>query len=286
MDTNNNNNISIFNNDQFGELRVVSREGEPWFVAKDAAQALELGNMHSSLALLDDDEKDAIHSMDSAGRSQEMTIISEAGLYSLILRSRKPEAKAFKRWVTHEVLPSIRKHGVYATPSTIVELLRKPESMVEVLKELQAEQEVRYNAEIKIGVLAPAAAKYDKYLTVGENESVGTFAKSLRAVGIDVGVDQLFDVFRFKRVLCSGRGSHWNQPYSNYVRAGLMTTRPVPPEHKDHWKSTPLVTPRGRDYFIPRLESWIKEHAEFRKLGWSRPAWFSLRKGHMEGAED
>ena len=88
---------------------MTDDQGEPWFVAKDVCDILGLGNMHSSLAALDEDER-GLHTMDTPSGNQEMTIISEPGLYSLILRSRKPEAKAFKRWVTSEVLPSIRKH--------------------------------------------------------------------------------------------------------------------------------------------------------------------------------
>ena len=87
-------------------VRIVEKGGEPWFVAKDVCDILALGNPRSSIALLDEDER-GVHSMDTPSGKQEMGIISEAGLYSLILRSRKPEAKAFKRWVTHEVLPSI-----------------------------------------------------------------------------------------------------------------------------------------------------------------------------------
>ena len=103
------NDITIFNH-LGNDIRVMTDEqGEPWFVASDVAKILGFGNMHSSLAALDEDEK-GLHSMETPSGNQEMTIISEAGLYSLILRSRKPEAKAFKRWVTHEVLPSIRKH--------------------------------------------------------------------------------------------------------------------------------------------------------------------------------
>ena len=93
-------------------VRIVEKGGEPWFVAKDVCDILALGNPRSSIALLDEDER-GVHSMDTPSGKQEMGIISEAGLYSLILRSRKPEAKAFKRWVTHEVLPSIRKTGAY-----------------------------------------------------------------------------------------------------------------------------------------------------------------------------
>ena len=108
------NELKIFENPEFGKVRVVDRNGAPWFVAKDVCECLELGNPRSSLALLDEDEK-GVHSVDTPGGPQEMTIVSEPGLYSLILRSRKPEAKAFKRWVTHDILPSIRKTGGYGS---------------------------------------------------------------------------------------------------------------------------------------------------------------------------
>lgn len=94
------------------EVRTVLIDSEPWWVAKDVASVLELGNARSSLALLDEDEK-GVHSMDTPGGDQQVTVINEPGLYSLILRSRKPQAKAFKRWVTHEVIPAIRRTGSY-----------------------------------------------------------------------------------------------------------------------------------------------------------------------------
>ena len=105
-------------------VRIIEKDGEPWFVAKDVCNVLELANPRSSMALLDEDER-GVHSMDTPSAKQEMAIISEAGLYSLILRSRKPEAKAFKRWVTHEVLPSIRKTGAYLAPNLSLEKLQK-----------------------------------------------------------------------------------------------------------------------------------------------------------------
>lgn len=101
-------------------VRTVIRDREPWLVAKDVCDVLGLGNPRTSLALLEDDEK-GVHSMDTPGGSQEMTIVSEAGLYSLILRSRKPEAKEFKRWVTHEVLPALRKHGAEAEAVSVMD---------------------------------------------------------------------------------------------------------------------------------------------------------------------
>lgn len=101
-------------------VRIVDRGGEPWFVAKDVCAVLEIAKVDSAIRSLDEDEKDT-HSMSTLGGDQELSIVSEAGLYSLVLRSRKPEAKAFKRWVTHEVLPSIRKTGAYVAPNLSME---------------------------------------------------------------------------------------------------------------------------------------------------------------------
>jgi anti-repressor protein len=94
------------------DIRIVTIGGDPWFVAADLAAVLGLANMHSSLALLDDDER-SVHTMETPGGPQSLAIVSEPGMYSLILRSRRPEAKAFKRWITHDVLPAIRRTGAY-----------------------------------------------------------------------------------------------------------------------------------------------------------------------------
>lgn len=115
------NDLKIFENPQFGEIRVIERGGEPWFVAADVCRALELGEVHVAMRRLDDDEKGRC-SVPTPGGEQEMSIINEPGLYSLVLGSRKPEAKAFKRWITHEVIPSIRKTGSYTFDGTSKEL--------------------------------------------------------------------------------------------------------------------------------------------------------------------
>ena len=112
------NEMQIFEREEFGQIRTITREGEPWFVAVDVCRALEVDR--TAARRLDDDEKD-VRSMQTPGGLQDVTIINEPGLYTLVLGSRKPEAKAFKRWITHEVLPSIRKTGVYATDAKIME---------------------------------------------------------------------------------------------------------------------------------------------------------------------
>lgn len=127
----NGNEIQMFQSAEFGYLRVVMMDDALWFVANDACKILEIGNPRSSLALLDDDEK-GVHTIDTPGGTQRMIIVSEPGLYSLILRSRKPEAKTFKRWVTHDILPSIRRHGAYIhTPTVSPEYLREVAAKLE-----------------------------------------------------------------------------------------------------------------------------------------------------------
>lgn len=117
------NEITVFESDQFGQVRTVMQDGSPWFVAADVCRALELNDTFKAVERLDDDEKGA-NLIRTPGGNQEMTVVNEPGLYSLVLGSRKPEAKAFKRWITHEVLPSIRKTGSYSVLSPKDEIAR------------------------------------------------------------------------------------------------------------------------------------------------------------------
>ena len=134
--------LKVFEKAEFGRVRVVECEGEPWFVAKDVCECLELTNTSQTLSDLDDDEKGII-SNDTPGGKQEMSIISEPGLYSLILRSRKPEAKAFKQWIIHEVVPSIRKRGLYATEAVMDRILDAPDFGISLLQQYKFEREQR-----------------------------------------------------------------------------------------------------------------------------------------------
>lgn len=132
--------IKTFTNTDFGPVRVIDVNGEPWFVAADVCKALEIEKTDRALSRLDDDEKGA-HSVSTLGGKQKVAIVNEPGLYSLVLGSRKPEAKAFKRWISHEVIPSIRKHGAYMTPEKLREVILSPDVMIEVCMNLKAEQE-------------------------------------------------------------------------------------------------------------------------------------------------
>lgn len=129
------NELQIFSSPEFGQVRTVSIDGEPWFVAADVCRAIEIANSRDAVAKLDDDEK-GVGSTDTLGGKQKMQIVNEPGLYSLVLGSRKPEAKAFKRWITHEVLPAIRKTGSYSVK-------QKAQAEQDKTKEMRAEAMLR-----------------------------------------------------------------------------------------------------------------------------------------------
>lgn len=138
------NKMTVFENPEFGQVRTVEREGEPWFVAADVCRALEIRNSRDAVARLDDDEKNTVVLTNGNRGNPNMSIVNEPGLYSLVLGSRKPEAKAFKRWITHEVIPAIRKRWAYAIPGTQADAaLKRADAM---LKNAQTRQ---FNAIMK-----------------------------------------------------------------------------------------------------------------------------------------
>ncbi len=139
------NEIQVFNNPEFGDIRIVSIDNEPWFIAADVCRALEIGHITDAMRRLDADERTLV-SIEGASNGLPVNAVNEPGLYSLVLGSRKPEAKAFKRWITHDVIPSIRKHGLYMTPAKLQETLAKPENLFVILQTLAEEQ--KKNAEL------------------------------------------------------------------------------------------------------------------------------------------
>lgn len=163
----------VFN---YGEIqvRMVLVDGEPWFVAKDICDVLEISNNRDALSRLDHDEKGVV-STDTLGGRQDLTAVNEPGLYSLILGSRKPEAREFKRWITHDVLPSIRKNGMYATE----ELLDDPELLLKTVTRLHEERQARLAAEAQLTEQAPKVEAFDTFLTAEGTFTIDDVAKSL-----------------------------------------------------------------------------------------------------------
>ena len=133
--------MQIFENNEFGSIRTLEIDGEPWFVGKDIAVILGYSNPRDALAKHVDDEDKGVAKCDTPGGVQDLTVINESGLYSLVLSSKLSTAKKFKRWVTSEVIPSIRKHGVYMTPETIEKVLYNPDFIIQIAKNLKSEQE-------------------------------------------------------------------------------------------------------------------------------------------------
>ena len=191
--------LQIFKNEQFGEIRTTVQNGEPWFVAADVCKALDIENNRKATNRLDDDEKGVTLS-DTLGGKQKLTIVNEAGLYSLVLGSRKPEAKAFKRWITHEVLPSIRKTGGYIAGQEGLSDTELLEKAVLVAQRRIAERDKQ------IERMKPAQIFADAVCASEQSILVGDLAKLLRQNGIDIGQKRLFEWLRSRSYLIKRKG--------------------------------------------------------------------------------
>ena len=246
------NDMKIFENSEFGAVRVVDMNGEPWFVARDVCECLELGNPRTSIALLDEDEK-GVHTMDTPGGAQEMSIVSEAGLYSLILRSRKPEAKAFKRWITHEVLPAIRKHGGYLTPAKLEEALTDPDTIIRLATNLKAEREKRQALEAQAAADRPKVVFAESIEVAKTSILVGEMTKLIKqATGCDMGQNRFFEWLRANGYLHKG-GSARNMATQRCIDAGWMEIKEgtrIGSSGECHITRTPKVTGKGQIYFV------------------------------------
>lgn len=240
-----------FNSDQFGQLRVVKDDnGEPWFVAQDVCDALCIGNVSQSLNRLDDDEKNTIILNDGIPGNPSKAVVNEPGLYSLVLSSRKPEAKAFKRWVTHEVLPSIRKKGGYiaAAPD------ETPEQIMARAVLLAQDTIARQKAQIE--ELKPKALFADAVAASDGTCLIGSFAKILQQNGINIGQNRLFAWMRENGYLGKS-GSNHNIPTQRYVEMGLFRTKETPIVHADGRVTinfTTRLTGKGQLYFMNKFK--------------------------------
>ena len=172
------NELTVFENEQFGSVRTIIRDGEPWFVAADVCRALEIGNSRQAIVRLDDDEKGVI-STDTPGGAQEMSVVNEPGLYALVLGSRKPEAKAFKRWITHEVIPAVRKHGGYLTDQKLWEIATSPEALHKLTGDLLAERRRNGRLTEENRLLHNKAQYYDCFIDTEACTNLRETAKEL-----------------------------------------------------------------------------------------------------------
>ena len=246
--------IQIFKNEQFGQIRVVERDGEPWFVAVDICGALDIANSRDALTRIDEDEK-GVALTDTLGGAQEVAVVNEPGLYSLVLGSRKSEARAFKRWITHDVIPAIRKTGMYATPATVEAMLANPDTMIQVLQAFKDEREQRLALETRVVADAPKVAFADAVETSTDSCLVGQLAKIIRQNGYEIGANRLFEYLRKEGYLCRA-GSNRNMPTQRSMEAGWFEVKESVLENPDgsiRVVRTPKVTGKGQIYFVNKF---------------------------------
>lgn len=246
--------IKIWENQEFGVLRVIKEDGEPWMVGKDVAIALGYTNPRKALAdhvdVEDKRQGDGVTIRDSIGRAQAATLINESGLYSLVLSSKLPGAKRFRRWVTNEVLPSIRKDGGYIKTSpgmTDADIMAKAILLAQKTIEGQKAQ---------IAEMTPKALFADAVSASSTSILVGDLAKLIRQNGLDIGQNRLFDWLRNNGYLIRAKGMSWNMPTQRSMDMGLFEVKETSITHSDGHISvnkTVKVTGKGQIYFVNKL---------------------------------
>lgn len=253
--SNETNAIEVFNNEEFGSIRTTMINGEPWFVAADVCKALEIKNSRDAMTRLDDDEKD-VALTDTLGGAQTSTVVNESGLYALVLGSRKPEAKAFKRWITHDVIPSIRKHGAYITPQKLYECLQDPRAMANILTALADEQDKNRKLTAIIEDQKPKV-EFADYIAASENAiEMGDFSKLAQKNGITLGLNNLFKKLRELGILMSD-----NVPYQQYMNAGWFEVIEQPYQRNGtvYIGTKTLVTGKGQIALVRKLRKALTE---------------------------
>jgi prophage antirepressor-like protein len=253
--------LQVFKHAVFGELRIVDREGNPWFIASDVCKCLELSNVGQAVAFLDEDEKASyegdltnITNNDVYLRGRNPLIVSEAGLYSLILKSRKPEAKAVKRWITHEVLPAIRKHGAYLSPDVLAQTIADPSYIIGVVTALKQEQDARKLAEQKIAIDAPMTQLGECITGSGDLINVDEFVKIARnKIRYYKGQNQMFEWLRRNGYVRKDRGYNIPTALSDKMGVLKLTLEPRQQGIRTVFDKVTKVTPKGISYFLRKL---------------------------------
>lgn len=245
--------LQIFNSPEFGAIRTIEKDGEPWFVGKDVATALGYNNPRDAFKKHIDEEDKGVAKCDTLGGTQETTIINESGLYSLVLSSKLPTAKKFKRWVTNEVIPSIRKHGAYMTLETLEKVLLSPDTLMQLAQNLKDEQEKRKALEAQIESQKPAVLFTGAVETSKTSILIGELAKMLKQNGVNIGQNRLFAWMRENGYLIRRQGSDYNMPTQRSMEQGLFEIKETTVVHADghtHINKTPKVTGKGQAYFV------------------------------------
>lgn len=248
--------LQLFNNPEFGNIRALEIEGEPYFVGKDVADAL--GYQNASKALQDHvDAEDKLNNETLSSLGQRGGwLINESGVYALVFSSKLPKAKEFKHWVTSEVLPSIRKHGAYATAPTIESIIANPLNGIKLLQALADEQEKRKALEAQSEVMKPKALFADAVAASDTTILVRDLAKILKQEGCDIGGNRLFAWLRDHDYLCKS-GKSKNMPTQKSMELGLFKVREgsyINSKGDNIITKTCLVTGKGQIYFVNKFK--------------------------------
>ena len=252
--------MQIFNNADFGKIRATEIDGEPWFVGKDIAEVLGYSNPRKAMGDHVDDEDKGVTKCDTLGGQQNLVIINESGLYSLILGSKLPTAKKFKRWVTSEVLPAIRRHGAYMTDEKAFDVTHNSSGLADLLQ--QAADQLKQK-DIQIERMKPKALFADAVATADTSILVGQLAKILRQNGVQIGQNRLFNWLRENGYL-GKTGNNRNLPTQRAMDLGLFEIKESTFQNPDgsvRITRTPKVTGKGQIYFIEKLCGDAREEA-------------------------
>ena len=213
-------------------VRVVTIAGEPWFVLADLVSVLGFARSASAVSeRLDDGVRQTYPILDSLGRTQQATIVSEAGMYEVVIRSDKPEAAQFRRWITTEVLPAIRKHGGYLTLEATEAALTDPDFIIRLATSLKEERAIRAEAEAlaedrraRLALVEPKALAFDRWLSSNVNYSVETVAKAIAASGVPMGRQRLFAYMADLGWIYRGDRAMWT-PYQSQLETGRLAVK-------------------------------------------------------------
>ena len=252
----NENKLEVFTNAEFGSVRTLTIDNEPYFVGKDVAEILGYSNKRDALAKHVDAEDKGVAKCDTLGGIQELTVINESGLYSLILSSKLPNAKKFKHWVTGEVLPSIRKHGAYMTDSTLEQALTSPDFLIKLATELKTEKEKRQALEVQAEENKPKVLFADAVSVSNTSILVGDLAKIIKQNGVNIGANRLFAWLRDNGYLIKRKGNDYNMPTQYSMELQLFEVKETVITHSDGHTSiskTPKVTGKGQQYFVNKF---------------------------------
>lgn len=265
-----NSELKIFNYKN-QNVRTTIKDGEVFWILKDVCEVLGIQNYRNVASKLEEDEKD-VHQMDTLGGNQKFITVNEAGLYKTIFRSDKPEAKKFMNWVTHEVLPSIRKHGAYITTEKMEELMNDPNTWIKLIRSLQQERQEKVQLQNQIERDKPKIIFSDAVSYSESDILVGELAKILKGNGIEIGQNRLFEHLRNEGFLIRRDGSDHNMPTQKAMNLQLFKIKETAITHSDGHISvnkTVKVTGKGQlyfvNYFLERKDSDSKQRNFFTK---------------------